>query len=217
MGAGGCSSLIVIRDRGIHLRRIATGLSCLALVLGAAVAAGPAAGASSAWDPPPGAPALGDQPWNGPTPPPAPHIWPIPTPPPGPDPGPPPAPHIKPPPEPHIGPGPGPGGSPDRRARTLVLTRHRGATPLPADRVVTLRCSPPGGTHPSAASACRALIGVGGDPSRLDLSPGIHCPRIYNPVTVTAVGSWDGRRITVRHTYGNPCTLRAHTGPVYDF
>ncbi|MEU8271916.1 SSI family serine proteinase inhibitor [Sphaerisporangium sp. NPDC049002] len=235
-----------MRDRGIHLRRLYTGLSCLALVLGAAAAAGSAAGASAAWDPPPGAPGLGDQPPGlvdqpliGATPPPGPHILPFPKPtPPGPLTGPTPGPHPWPTPGPHTGPTPGPHpwppagphtgptpgphtgtvpGSPDRRTRSLVLSKQRGITPLSSSRVVTVRCSPPGGTHPSAASACRVLIPVGGDVSRLSVALGTHCPRIFSPVTVTAIGTWDGRHISVRHTYSNSCTLRAATGSVYDF
>ncbi|MEV7966252.1 SSI family serine proteinase inhibitor [Sphaerisporangium sp. NPDC088356] len=210
-----------MRDRGIHLRRLFTGLSSLALVLGAAVAAGSAAGASSSWEPPPGAPSVGDQPGVAPAPLPAPSIWPIPTPPPGPHTGPPPGPHTGPPPAPgpHIEPPPGPhvGPVPAPHTRILVLSKRRGTTPFPADRIVTLRCAPPGGTHPSPVSACRLLALVGGNPGVLNVSPWVHCTRIHDPVTVTAVGSWDGRHIAVRHTYPNPCVLRAATGSVYQF
>jgi hypothetical protein len=104
-----------------------------------------------------------------------------------------------------------------RRVRLLVLTKKRGLTPFPADRTATLRCAPPGGGHPLAPHSCLALIPVGGNPTLLNLSPGILCRRNFDPVTVTAVGSWDGRRIRAQRTYSNPCMLRAATGPVYAF
>jgi Subtilisin inhibitor-like len=105
----------------------------------------------------------------------------------------------------------------DWRIRSLVLTWKHGSTPFPADRTVTLRCTPAGGTHPMAHSACRTLILVGGEPTRLNLSPSTFCRRIFDPVTITAIGSWDGRRIRAQRTFSNSCTLRAATGPVYDF
>lgn len=199
------------------------------MVVGTVVAVGPSAVAKAEPDrkPPPGSSDQGAQQGGDPTPPPPvwprptapPQIAPRPTPPPpvGPWPTAPPQITPRPVPEPTIRPTPGPGGPIDRHTRLLILTKHRGATPFPIDRAVTLRCAPPGGTHPRIRASCRVLATVGGDPGRLNLSPRTICTRVYNPVTVTAVGLWSGHRIRFQRTYGNPCVLRAATGPVYDF
>ncbi|GII79325.1 hypothetical protein Sru01_43070 [Sphaerisporangium rufum] len=105
----------------------------------------------------------------------------------------------------------------DRTARVFILSRHRGTRPFPADRVVTLRCMPVGGTHPRAAAACRTLATVRGNVASLNVSPSANCTRIYDPVTVTAVGIWDGRQYRLQRTFGNPCMLRAYTGVVFQF
>ncbi|MFC4588163.1 SSI family serine proteinase inhibitor [Sphaerisporangium corydalis] len=105
----------------------------------------------------------------------------------------------------------------DNTAQVLALTVRRGPKAFPPDRIVTLRCSPPSGSHPRPVFACRVLAVVGGDPTKLDLSPGANCPKIFAPVSVAALGTWNGNRIRVERTFGNACLLKAATGPVFDF
>lgn len=85
-------------------------------------------------------------------------------------------------------------------------------------RAVTLVCAPrPGGTHPSPAAACAELKANNG--SSLDVlaapRPDSACTREWNPVTVTAEGVWQGRRMSYTYTFGNPCGLRSSTGTLF--
>ncbi|WP_405141399.1 SSI family serine proteinase inhibitor [Sphaerisporangium sp. NBC_01403] len=103
------------------------------------------------------------------------------------------------------------------RSRVLALAIHHGDKAFPPDRILTLQCSPPGGSHPKAAEACKALEAVGGDPAKLNVSPGTVCPQASEPVSLAAIGMWDGGRIKWEHTFGNACLLRSAMGPVYAF
>lgn len=109
------------------------------------------------------------------------------------------------------------GVKPPFRVRALVLTFAYGEDATPVARHSLLMCDPPRGTHPDPFAACEALIPVGGDPAALTPLPGVICPTHYDPVTVTATGSWDGRFIHFERTYGNACSLYAETGPVFSF
>ncbi|GIH28894.1 hypothetical protein Aph01nite_72040 [Acrocarpospora phusangensis] len=80
-----------------------------------------------------------------------------------------------------------------------------------------LACSPPQGSHPHAAEACAKLATVKGDISLLDPDRDSVCPMNFDPVTVSAVGSWDNWTLSFERTYGNACELRAMTGPIFDF
>ncbi|MFB6561212.1 subtilase-type protease inhibitor [Streptomyces sp. NPDC056400] len=84
-------------------------------------------------------------------------------------------------------------------------------------RAVTLVCSPaPGGTHPNPAAACAELRANG---SRLDPlaapADGAVCTREWNPMTVAAVGVWQGRRLSYSYTFANPCGLRNTSGALF--
>ncbi|MEU9081963.1 SSI family serine proteinase inhibitor [Streptomyces sp. NPDC048357] len=86
-------------------------------------------------------------------------------------------------------------------------------------RAVTLACSPtPGGTHPNPVAACAELRANG---SRLDAlaAPAADavCTREWNPMTVTADGVWQGRRLNYTYTFANPCGFRNTTGVLFDF
>jgi len=84
-------------------------------------------------------------------------------------------------------------------------------------RGVGLLCPPaPDARHPHAAAACADLAAAGGD---LDALPGDPhpCPLVYDPVTATATGRWDGHPVTWRRTFPNACHLEAGTGPVFAF
>ncbi|MET7860694.1 SSI family serine proteinase inhibitor [Streptomyces sp. NPDC005318] len=84
-------------------------------------------------------------------------------------------------------------------------------------RGVVLECpATSGSNHPKAGEACAALDATGGD---LDELPGDPrpCPHLYDPVTVTAEGQYDGRPVVWQRTFANACVLTAVTGPVFRF
>ncbi|MDH6541422.1 SSI family serine proteinase inhibitor [Streptomyces lavendulae] len=84
-------------------------------------------------------------------------------------------------------------------------------------RAATLVCAPrPSGTHPDAAAACAELKANGPALDALAAPrPNSACTREWNPVTVTADGVWQGRRLSYTYTFGNPCGLRASTGVLF--
>jgi hypothetical protein len=98
----------------------------------------------------------------------------------------------------------------------LTLTIANGESPAPVVRRTVLRCTPTGGTHPRAAAACTALRKVDGNLAKLNVAAGV-CTMEYAPRTVTATGTWAGRQVRFRHTYGNQCVMRNQAGPVYRF
>ncbi|MFE3765301.1 subtilase-type protease inhibitor [Streptomyces sp. NPDC059104] len=84
-------------------------------------------------------------------------------------------------------------------------------------RAVTLVCAPrPGGTHPAPAAACSELKANG---PALDVltapRANVRCTREWDPVTVTADGVWQGRRLSYTYTFANPCGLHASTGVLF--
>ncbi|MEU0395348.1 subtilase-type protease inhibitor [Streptomyces sp. NPDC006208] len=84
-------------------------------------------------------------------------------------------------------------------------------------RGVLLHCSPlPGGAHPEPVAACAELAVARGD---LDTLPGDPhpCTKEYDPVTVSATGSWRGRPTAWHKTYSNACELSVATGAVFRF
>ncbi|WP_455353884.1 subtilase-type protease inhibitor [Streptomyces sp. SYSU K217416] len=103
----------------------------------------------------------------------------------------------------------------------LVLTITEGADPDSGtvQRAVTLSCAPaPSGTHPDPAGACAELSA---NDARFDAitTPGSHatCTKEWDPVTVTADGVWEGRRLSYVHTFGNPCAMDGGSGTVFSF
>ncbi len=99
----------------------------------------------------------------------------------------------------------------------LALTISHGEQPVPADRTAVLSCDPAGGTHPEAGWACAEIAMTGGDLTTLYVGPARPCPLIYDPVTVTAHGWWQGQEISYTATFGNKCMLNVETGPVFAF
>ncbi|MFH8218009.1 subtilase-type protease inhibitor [Streptomyces sp. NPDC018057] len=104
----------------------------------------------------------------------------------------------------------------------LVLTVGHGdsaATAAP-ERAVTLSCAPTAsGTHPAPAEACAELRATGGDLAALaaGTDTDVLCTREYAPVTVTADGVWQGRRVSFLHTYANACAKNAALTSVFAF
>ncbi|MFJ7961821.1 SSI family serine proteinase inhibitor [Streptomyces sp. NPDC096324] len=95
----------------------------------------------------------------------------------------------------------------------LVVTR--GDARSGDTRGVLLRCDPPRG-HAHAAGACRQLAAAGGDIGHVPRRSGVMCPMLYAPVTASAYGVWEGRRVDYRHAFSNSCVMRAETGAVFD-
>ncbi|GGZ72185.1 subtilase-type protease inhibitor [Streptomyces subrutilus] len=104
-------------------------------------------------------------------------------------------------------------------ALVLSLTAGGDADTGTVVRAVTLVCAPtPGGTHPARTAACRELRGSGGELDALTApAADAACTREWNPMTVTADGVWQGRRLSYTYTFGNPCILRSTEGALFDF
>ncbi|GHJ29389.1 MULTISPECIES: subtilase-type protease inhibitor [Streptomyces] len=107
-------------------------------------------------------------------------------------------------------------------ASALVLTVGHGADAATAEvqRAVTLSCRPtPTGTHPAPAQACAELHSVGGALGllRTGAEPGRMCTKEWRPITVTAEGVWDGRRVSYEHTFANNCFKNAAPTTVFEF
>jgi len=104
----------------------------------------------------------------------------------------------------------------------LVLTVGQGdsaQTAATVGRAVTLSCAPaPSGTHPAPHTACAELREVNGQFDLLT-SPmaGHYCTHEWNPVTVTAVGVWQGRRVSYTHSFANSCFKNAIANTVFSF
>jgi hypothetical protein len=77
-----------------------------------------------------------------------------------------------------------------------------------------LTCSPPQG-HPHAAEACKQLAAVQGQISAIPADTSVSCGAVYDPVTASASGVWDGHRITYKKTFSNACLMRASTRAVF--
>ncbi|MDQ1007569.1 hypothetical protein QFZ82_002054 [Streptomyces sp. V4I23] len=103
----------------------------------------------------------------------------------------------------------------------LVLTVTAGDDALNGSvlRAVTLTCTPrAGGTHPAAGTACAELRAGGARfESVVAADSGVMCTKQWDPVTVTADGVWDGRRIAFTHTFANSCFKEGADGVVFAF
>ncbi|MGN9796367.1 subtilase-type protease inhibitor [Streptomyces sp. OZ13] len=103
----------------------------------------------------------------------------------------------------------------------VVLTVGQGESAAAAtvERAVTLTCKPTaGGTHPDARAACADLERAHGQPAlTLIDGSGRVCPKIYAPVTVTADGVWEGRRVSYEQTFANSCVAQSRASHLFDF
>ncbi|MFC0437008.1 SSI family serine proteinase inhibitor [Kutzneria buriramensis] len=98
----------------------------------------------------------------------------------------------------------------------LQLTKVAGAGNSVKRLERVLLCNPVGGDHPNGDAACHDLGVASSDFDRLPGDPQGVCGAGYDPVTVTARGAWEGKRVNFEKTYDNPCKLRLHTGPVFE-
>ncbi|WP_161602700.1 SSI family serine proteinase inhibitor [Thermomonospora catenispora] len=86
-----------------------------------------------------------------------------------------------------------------------------------ATKTVSLTCDPVGGTHPDAEDACADLTKADGDISRIPHT-GASCPPLYDPVTVFAFGTWNGRSVFFAEEHTNDaCANVATGGNVFNF
>jgi hypothetical protein len=106
----------------------------------------------------------------------------------------------------------GPGAAP-RPTIDLVLSYAADAGYAAA---VTLSCDPAGGAHPKPATACATLAKVNGRPDRLKPAPTM-CTLEFAPITAEIAGTWRGKPITWKKTFGNPCDLTRATGRLFAF
>ncbi|MFC4064202.1 SSI family serine proteinase inhibitor [Actinoplanes subglobosus] len=81
---------------------------------------------------------------------------------------------------------------------------------------VRLTCGPAGGDHPRAGQACATLRGAGGDPANLKGGDSL-CILLYQPVTASMDGTWRGKLVKWRQTFGNSCEMTRATGVLFDF
>ncbi|WP_433794205.1 SSI family serine proteinase inhibitor [Actinoplanes sp. CA-252034] len=83
-------------------------------------------------------------------------------------------------------------------------------------RSVKLTCAPAGGGHPKADQACATLSGIGGNPAKLKGGDSL-CMLLYQPVTASVKGTWRGKAVKWRQTFGNSCEMTRATGVLFDF
>ena len=97
----------------------------------------------------------------------------------------------------------------------LYLTVTHGDARSSDTRGTLLLCDPPQG-HAHAEEACEELRAAGGDIDRIPPRADVLCPLIYAPVTASAQGVWDGRRVEYTHTFSNSCVMGAETGEAFE-
>ncbi|MER6121362.1 SSI family serine proteinase inhibitor [Streptomyces sp. NPDC001795] len=95
----------------------------------------------------------------------------------------------------------------------LYLTVTKGDSRSMDVHGTLLMCNPPLG-HAQAARACAELTAARGDIRRIPPQH-MYCSMLYAPVTVSARGLWNGRRVEYSHTFANTCDLAAKTGSVF--
>ncbi|MFD9083707.1 subtilase-type protease inhibitor [Streptomyces erythrochromogenes] len=121
-----------------------------------------------------------------------------------------------------------PAGGHGPSAMVFTVAQGSGA-PTDADtesgtvlRAATLSCAYTAeGTHPDPRAACDALNATDGELNRLLAAPDTSraCPMYFDPVTVTADGVLNGRRVAWKHTFSNTCVMSStlNGNPVYAF
>ncbi|WP_405818087.1 subtilase-type protease inhibitor [Streptomyces sp. NBC_00838] len=117
--------------------------------------------------------------------------------------------------------GAAPGGGSLYAPSALVLTVTDGADHKTGTvrRAVTLSCAPaPSGSHPDAVTACAELKKNSAKFDAITTSATNRvCTKEWEPVTVTADGVWEGRRVNYAHTFSNSCALDGGRGTVFTF
>lgn len=104
-------------------------------------------------------------------------------------------------------------------ALVLTVTSGDDAAAGTVLRAVTLGCTPTAtGTHPDPKAACDELRAAdGGFDAVTTRDSGVMCTKQWDPVTVTADGVWNGKRVSYVHTFGNACVQSSSSGTVFAF
>ena len=81
----------------------------------------------------------------------------------------------------------------------------------------TLRCDPPGGTHPDPAAACRVLLRAKDPFAPVHVPKGLMCPMMLASTRVARVsGTYFGQQINTTFTQGGCQTARwAKIGQIF--
>jgi hypothetical protein len=81
----------------------------------------------------------------------------------------------------------------------------------------TLTCNPEGGTHPNPTAACTQLRAVEGRIEDIPEDPG-PCTEEFDPVLVSASGSWRGAQRRFEKEFSNRCfAVRGTGGVLFNF
>ncbi|WP_406231079.1 SSI family serine proteinase inhibitor [Nocardia sp. NBC_01009] len=104
---------------------------------------------------------------------------------------------------------------PEQSKSMLDLVVSSGERPNPDGQPITLTCEPAGGTHEHPEVACAALDRVNGSFDDLAADSTAACIQIYDPVTVTATGTWRGVPVQWQRTFANSCELHSGTAGVF--
>jgi hypothetical protein len=95
---------------------------------------------------------------------------------------------------------------PAQSGTELTITVWHEGREAGSARLWTLRCDPPGGTHPAPEAACRALAA---SPEALDpVPPDVVCAQVYGgPQVARVTGVYRGRRIAASFDRTNSCEI----------
>ncbi|MEV4316981.1 SSI family serine proteinase inhibitor [Actinocrispum sp. NPDC049592] len=88
---------------------------------------------------------------------------------------------------------------------------------LPLPKLTTLKCDPPGGTHPDREAACAVLAKANGDFNKIEPLQGRVCTLQYMPITVRADGKWHGRDVEWEAKFPNECAANVATANLYNY
>lgn len=100
---------------------------------------------------------------------------------------------------------------------SLTITKSGTSWGSLPPRQVTLECEPTGGTHPTAADACAALLAVGGQFDKLQPNGNPACPPVWMPTTVTVTGTWRLQPVYFTKTYSSDCDAGVRSAFVFRF
>jgi hypothetical protein len=86
---------------------------------------------------------------------------------------------------------------------TITLVSDEGVDP----EAYTLECDPPGGDHPQAAEACKALDAAGVDVFE-PVAKDQMCTQLYGgPQTATVTGTYEGEKVDAAFNRTNGCEV----------
>src|SRR5512142_2468386 len=78
-----------------------------------------------------------------------------------------------------------------------------------------LTCDPAGGDHPTPLNACADLAAAGGDVAAVPPLKGWGCVGLWDPVQISAVGTWRGQPVNFKAMVSNSGCARISHGYVF--